>query len=109
MTEREAFEAWFTSQHGAQMLMKAPDGEYAWLGAQDWWKVWKASRKQAVAEGTFDDGVQALAGHMRMRAANNWHGRPAADAMCKQENALIEEWLRDALAEIAEERSTPRL
>lgn len=61
------------------------------------------------SEGTFDDGVQALADHLRMRAANNWHGRPAADAICKQENALIEEWLRDALAEIEEERAEPRL
>ena len=51
----------------------------------------------------FSAGAKAIFDAIHFRAANNYHGRPAVQAICDKENALVTSWINDALEEVSPE------
>lgn len=54
----------------------------------------------------FRNGAKAMFDALLMRAANNWHARPEARAVCDAENKLIEEWAAEALEDVSPDDHT---
>lgn len=51
----------------------------------------------------FSAGAKAIFDAIHFRAANNYHGRPAMQALCDKENSLVISWINDALEEVSPE------
>lgn len=49
----------------------------------------------------FRRGARAMFDSLLMRAANHYHGNPKVQEQCDYDNALVVDWAKAALAEVA--------
>jgi hypothetical protein len=48
----------------------------------------------------FRKGARAMFDYIQFRVANHYHGRPEIDAICQKENAVLLDWIEDALDDV---------
>lgn len=51
----------------------------------------------------FKMGARAMFDNLLYRTANHWHANPEIQKICDRDNALVEEWVADALEELSED------